>query len=161
VTPKRPRRKAVELDPAQHAKNVKYGRRWQLISDQVLRQAGYRCAIKLAGVCTGRADVADHIVPLEDGGMSVMENAQAACRPCNQAKGYLQRIERAGPGGGVRVSGDPQYPVFPPRWELPTESCPHRLPDGSWCPGLPGHWSRWWGMEPPEGATDYVEEEHR
>jgi hypothetical protein len=100
VTPKQRRRLAAELDPAQHAKNVKYGRVWQQISDIVLRRAGYRCEIKLAGVCTGHADVADHVIPVDEGGPSTLENAQAACRPCNAAKGYLRRIERAGPAGG-------------------------------------------------------------
>jgi 5-methylcytosine-specific restriction protein A len=105
VTPKRPRRKAVELSPAQHAKNKAYGRGWQTISDEVLRRAGFRCAIRYPGVCTGRADVADHIVPVDEGGPSVIENAQASCRACNAAKGYLRRIERAG-GLEVRPSRD-------------------------------------------------------
>jgi len=92
VAAKRPRRRAVELDPAQHAKNKKYGRRWQAISDQVLREAGYRCQIRYPGVCTGRADVADHIDPA---GPSVRANAQASCRACNGAKGYLDKLQTA------------------------------------------------------------------
>jgi 5-methylcytosine-specific restriction endonuclease McrA len=100
MTPKPRRRLAVELDPAQHLKNKRYGRRWQAISDQVLARAGYRCEIRYPGVCTGRATVADHIVAVDEGGLSVIENAQAACKPCNQAKSYFRRIERAGPLGG-------------------------------------------------------------
>jgi hypothetical protein len=92
VTPKRRRRLAVELDRAQHQRNKKYGRRWQQISDQVLREAGYRCQIKLPGICTGHADVCDHI---DESGPSTRENAQAACRRCNQAKAYFRRLEEA------------------------------------------------------------------
>jgi 5-methylcytosine-specific restriction endonuclease McrA len=101
VTPKPRRRKAVELDPAQHRANRAYGRRWQAISDQALARAHYKCEIRYPGVCTGHADVADHVIPVDEGGPSTLENAQAACRGCNAAKGYLRRIERAGRSGEV------------------------------------------------------------
>jgi HNH endonuclease len=150
VTPKRPRRKAVELDPAQHRANRAYGRQWQRVSDQALRQAGYRCEIQYPGVCNGRADVADHIVAVDEGGLSVLSNAQAACRPCNAAKGYLRRMERAGSGS----STDVRQSKFPPRNGT---SCPHRHPDGSWCPGEPGHWSRWWVGGPDDPPDDWTQ----
>jgi 5-methylcytosine-specific restriction endonuclease McrA len=96
VTPKRRRRRAVELDPAEHRANRAYGRRWQAISDQALARAGYRCEIRYPGICVGRADVADHIVAVDEGRPSTLDNAQAACRPCNAAKSFFRRVERAG-----------------------------------------------------------------
>jgi hypothetical protein len=66
-------------------------------------RAHYRCEIKRAGACIDCASVADHVIPVDEGGPSTIENAQA-CRACNAAKGYLRRIERA--GGGVPSSAD-------------------------------------------------------
>jgi HNH endonuclease len=143
MTAKRPRRKAVELPREQHLRNKRYGRRWQAISDEVLRRAGYRCEIRYPGVCTGRADVADHIVPVDEGGPSVLSNAQAACRSCNSAKGYFRRVERAGPGvpsasdldgvlGGCSSSHGGPHNLS--KWGGPAE-----------CWGQPGHASRDWG----------------
>jgi HNH endonuclease len=139
----KPRRKrAVELSPATHAKNVAYGRRWQRISDEVLRRAGYRCEIRYPGVCTGRADVADHIVPVDEGGESTLSNARASCRPCNAAAAYFRRVERAGggvptalaidgyTGGCARSNGGP-HDLTP--WGGPRECWGHR-----------GHASRDW-----------------
>jgi HNH endonuclease len=129
------------MEPGEHRRNVSYGRRWQQISKEVLRRAGYRCEIKLAGVCTSRATVADHVIPVDEGGPSTLGNAQAACRACNAAKGYLRRVERAGPG--VTESAK-----FPPRRF--GDGCPHQAADGSWCPGHVGHWSRWWLGSPDD-----------
>jgi hypothetical protein len=47
---KRPKRKAVYLDPAEHAKNVKYGRRYRQNRARVLGQ-GRVCALRYEG-CT-------------------------------------------------------------------------------------------------------------
>ena len=92
---------------------------------------------------SGFASVADHIVPIDEGGSSTIENAQAACRACNAAKGYLRRIERAGPDGvGVPSAAD---------LDGYTSGCassqggPHDL--SKWggpaeCWGQPGHASR-------------------
>jgi hypothetical protein len=141
VTPKRRRRLAVELDAVQHAKNVKYGRRWQQISDQVLARAHYRCEIRYPGVCIGYASVADHI---DEDGPSTLENAQAACRRCNQAKGYLRRIERAGPVSGVPSAADLDGYMG---GCASSQGGPHNL--CNWggpaeCWGQPGHASRDW-----------------
>lgn len=144
MTSKRRRRLAVELDPVQHARNVKYGRGWQQISDIVLRRAHYRCEIKYPGVCTGHADVCDHIVGVDEGGPSTLENAQAACRPCNAAKAYLRRIERAAPASSVPSAADLDGytggcassqggPHNLSKWGGPTE-----------CWGQPGHASQDW-----------------
>lgn len=155
MTPKPRRRKAVELDPAQHRANRAYGRKWQAISDQALARAGYRCEIRYPGICVGRADVADHIVSVDEGGPSVLDNAQAACRPCNAAKGYLRRIERA--ESGLSPSQAPSTAVaakFPPRGGT---SCPHRHRDGSWCVGEPGHWSQWFLGSPSDPPDDWTQ----
>jgi HNH endonuclease len=142
MSAKRPRRRAVELDPKLHRANKAYGRRWKAISDVVLRRAGFRCEIRLPGVCTTVADVADHIVPVDEGGPSILENAQAACRACNAAKGYLRRMELAGTPPASSAS------KFPPRNS--SNECPHQAADGSWCPGEDGHWSRWWVGSPED-----------
>jgi HNH endonuclease len=142
MTPKRPRRKAVELDPDQHRRNVRYGRRWQQISDEVLRRAHYKCEIRYPGVCVDLADVCDHIIPVDEGGPSTIDNARASCRACNAAAGYLRRIERAGPG--VPSAAD---------LDGVTGGCaseqggPHDLTQWggpSRCWGTPGHASRDW-----------------
>jgi hypothetical protein len=141
---RRPRRKAVELDPVEHRRNVKYGRRWQQISDQVLARAHYRCEIRYPGVCTGHADVADHIVPVDEGGPSTLANAQAACRACNAAKGYLRRIERAGPAGEAPSAADLDGYVG---GCARSQGGPHNLSEfggPSECYGQPGHASRDW-----------------
>ena len=142
MTPKRRRRLAVELDRAQHAKNVKYGRRWQQISDEVLRRAHYRCEIKYPGGCLGRADVCDHIIPVDEGGPSTIDNARASCRPCNQAAAYLRRIEKA--GGEVPTASDLDGYVG---GCASTEGGPHDLTQWGGpavCYGAPGHASRDW-----------------
>jgi HNH endonuclease len=87
--------------------------------------------------------VADHIVAVDEGGASVLENAQAACKPCNQAKSYFRRVERAGPGlpsahdldgymGGCASSEGGPHDLS--KWGGPAE-----------CWGQPGHASRHWG----------------
>jgi HNH endonuclease len=144
VTPKPRRRKAVELDPAQHRANRAYGRRWQQISDQALARAHYRCEIKLPGICVGRATVADHVVAVDEGGPSVLENAQAACKPCNQAKSFFRRVERAGPASSVPSAADLDgYTGGCAR----SQGGPHNLSEfggPSECYGQRGHASRDW-----------------
>jgi hypothetical protein len=138
MTPKPRRRKAVELPRAQHLRNKRYGRRWQAISDEVLRRAHYKCEIRYPGVCIGRADVADHI---DEDGPSVIGNAQAACRPCNQAKGYLRRMEQSKSAG-----------QWPAAWDLDggcasRDGGPHDLREWGGpakCWGQVGHASRDW-----------------
>jgi HNH endonuclease len=111
-----------------------------------LRRAHFKCEIRYPGVCTGRADVADHIVAVDEGGLSVIENAQAACRPCNQAKSYLRRMERAGPSASAVPSAadlEDGYMCGCAR----SQGGPHDL--GKWggpaeCYGQPGHASRDW-----------------
>lgn len=52
----------------------------------VLERDGHRCQLRIPGVCITVADCADHIRPREVAGDG-LENLQAACTPCNQAKG--------------------------------------------------------------------------
>lgn len=52
----------------------------------VMRRAGGRCQIQLAG-CTGRAQHADHIQPVAEGGAEFdVANGQGACTSCHDVK---------------------------------------------------------------------------
>jgi hypothetical protein len=135
VTPKRRRRRAVELPPAQHAKNKAYGRRYRLNRAKVLGQSR-ACSLRLPG-CTHWATETDHVVEARLGGPSVVENLQPSCRNCNQAKAR-----------GVTWSGD----GVPPASEFQggcasDEGGPHDLSEWggpSECYGAAGHASRDW-----------------
>jgi 5-methylcytosine-specific restriction endonuclease McrA len=48
----------------------------------VLARDGYRCHW-----CGGRATEADHLLARADGGIPVLSNYVAACKPCNAARG--------------------------------------------------------------------------
>lgn len=65
-----------------------YDSAWRrLVSHVVLPRDGYRCQIAMPGVCAGRANTGDHIVPLSQGGERLdPDNVQAACSPCNSSK---------------------------------------------------------------------------
>ena len=55
--------------------------------NQVLDNANGRCQIRYAGVCTGIATEADHIVPITEGGAEFDPlNGQGACRACHALK---------------------------------------------------------------------------
>jgi 5-methylcytosine-specific restriction endonuclease McrA len=58
-------------------------RRW---AATVKRNAGQRCQIRLPG-CEGYADVADHIIPVAEGGAEFdPANGQGACKFCHDIK---------------------------------------------------------------------------
>lgn len=81
----------------------------------VLRDAGHLCAIRLEGVCTGKATQTDHIIPVSEGirdpvdpnhpkrppivwankaagiKMDSVENLRAACPECNAELNYRNR----------------------------------------------------------------------
>lgn len=58
-------------------------KRW---AQAVKRNARGRCQIQLAG-CTGRADEADHIIPVAEGGDEFdLANGQGACSHCHGLK---------------------------------------------------------------------------
>lgn len=74
-----------------------YDAEWQRVRKLVLDRDGHECQLRLR-VCTKVATTVDHIVPLSAGGARLdMANLQAACRPCNTAKGgkHHQRPEWA------------------------------------------------------------------
>lgn len=53
----------------------------------VLRNAHGQCQIRYAGICTGRAEHADHILAVGLGGAEYdPANGQGACEPCHKAK---------------------------------------------------------------------------
>jgi 5-methylcytosine-specific restriction endonuclease McrA len=140
MTAKRRKRRAVELPPAVHRKNVAYGRRYRQNRSRVLGQSR-ACALRLSG-CTGWAVEADHIVEAGRGGPSTLSNLQPSCRSCNQKK--KDGVRRAFDEGAGRPA--PRFPTEGP--------CPHKSFDGTaWCVGSleAGHWSRWW-LPPPDGS---------
>jgi len=94
-------------------------------------------------------------VPVDEGGPSVIENARAACKPCNQATSYFRRVERAGPASEVPSAADLDGFVG---GCASSQGGPHDL--SKWggprqCWGQPGHASRDWGSpsDPPDFAT--------
>lgn len=78
-------------------------RRW---AAQVKRNAGGRCQIRLDG-CEGYADVADHIVPVAEGGAEFdVTNGQGACRFCHDIKTSEEAAR-----GRARVAAKAKHPV--------------------------------------------------
>jgi len=84
--------------------NTNYGAAYRRNRNECLRLAGWRCQIRLPGVCIGAASQADHITAVADGGGHELANLRAACSPCHKARTAQQ-------GGGYRRSpggrGDP------------------------------------------------------
>ena len=81
-------------------KDPAYGRAdWKRAREKCLRAAGWRCEIRLAGVCIGAASQADHIHGLaSDPGHRWL---RAACEPCHRAVTAQQG------NATKRGSGDP------------------------------------------------------
>lgn len=66
--------------------------RWAPARARCLNDARGLCQICYPGICKVRANVADHIKPLSAGGARFAQsNLQAACVPCNTAKGQRAR----------------------------------------------------------------------
>ena len=77
------RRAPRKVAGRQHTRNKVYGRKFQTVAKRVLARDGYECRIK-GPTCTGRATVADHIVPWQEGGAWLdPQNLRAACTACN------------------------------------------------------------------------------
>jgi len=73
---------------------------WRRTRALVLARDGWVCQLQWPGVCLGRANQVDHILPREHGGTNDMANLRAACRPCNLAR----RLDAPPPPGvGVPV----------------------------------------------------------
>lgn len=81
---------------------IYHTRAWYAVRLMTLVRDGYRCQIGLPG-CKGRANSADHIVELGQGGDPYdLGNLQAACMPCNISKRNTRIIsERRGRVRGV------------------------------------------------------------
>jgi 5-methylcytosine-specific restriction enzyme A len=60
-----------------------YSSGWQAIRKKVLERDGYRCQLRYAVICIGRASQVDHIVQPEAGGTDALENLRAVCRRCH------------------------------------------------------------------------------
>jgi hypothetical protein len=59
---------------------------------QALRRQGWRCLYCLSPLSINKATV-EHRKPLARGGCDVADNIDAACAPCNRAKGKLTKAE--------------------------------------------------------------------
>jgi 5-methylcytosine-specific restriction endonuclease McrA len=145
MTGKRRRRPPSKVVGTQHTRNRVYGRAFQRAAKEVLARAGYRCQIG-GPTCSGRATLADHIVPWQEGGAwTDPANLRAACRSCNA---YVAAHPEWRPGS---------EPHPGEKWPRPSfgNSCPHQAADGSWCVGHPGHWTQWY-IKPPKGKGDGI-----
>lgn len=73
---------------------------WQPVRNRVLLRDGYRCCIKVAGVCIGTATQVDHRTPLVELGIRRDDpraldpsNLWSACGPCHDWKTERERIK--------------------------------------------------------------------
>jgi 5-methylcytosine-specific restriction endonuclease McrA len=67
-------------------------RAWQVLRKQILDRDQHCCAY-----CGREANTVDHIIPVSLGGDMHPTNLVAACRPCNSAKGGINRIKQKDP----------------------------------------------------------------
>ena len=100
---------------------------WRRLSLTIRTRDG-QCMLRTSKKCSGRAEVADHIVRPEEGGaMYDPANLRAACRSCNFArhnaayfreKADRQDAERRGLAPLVRQDAPPRtnYPYHRHRW---------------------------------------------
>jgi len=76
-----------------------YGGSWPVIRKQVLERDGFRCQLRYADTCVGRASQVDHIVQPEAGGGSDLANFRAVCVRCHARRtgrqGALAKQRRA------------------------------------------------------------------
>jgi 5-methylcytosine-specific restriction protein A len=54
-----------------------------MIRKKVLERDGYKCQLRYADICVGRASQVDHIVQPEAGGGSDLANLRAVCVRCH------------------------------------------------------------------------------
>ena len=59
---------------------------WRLA---VLNRCGWRCKTQGPG-CEGRATQADHIIPVAEGGLTIMENGAGICVTCHKKKSQAE-----------------------------------------------------------------------
>ena len=67
------------------------GRPWRRLVAQVIREEP-TCWLAYPGICTGRSQTADHVIPRSQGGPDTRANTRGACHPCNR-----HRLNRAAP----------------------------------------------------------------
>jgi HNH endonuclease len=149
-----------------------YGRRWAQIAKRVLARDLHRCRWRLKG-CTGKATLADHVVPAHRGGPSTAENAVGSCQSCNVKKGRTQREEDAAvkalaeegierpfkvwhplPIGSTEGQGGPDGATSGPQSEPDADGVPvmrswsresiQKYKEDPAHIGEPGRWSRKW-----------------
>lgn len=92
--------------PWEHArKDPAYNKAaWRRARDKAMKRAGWKCEIKLPGICIGAATQVDHVDGLDsDRGH---QNLRAACAPCH-AKVTAQQGNDARRGRGGRTPSDP------------------------------------------------------
>ena len=54
---------------------------------KVMRRDSFRCCMCGAAAAEGVTLHVDHILPVSHGGLSILENLQTLCAPCNLGKG--------------------------------------------------------------------------
>ena len=62
------------------------GRPWSRLVNHIVRRDP-DCQLKYEGICTGRSETADHIVPYSKGGTNDPSNLRGSCHPCNRHRG--------------------------------------------------------------------------
>ena len=77
---------------------------WKALRLRVLERDHWRCRI-----CGGKANTADHIVSLRNGGMNVLSNLRALCPRCDRAvkEGASGRRRSGGIVAGCDAQGRP------------------------------------------------------
>ena len=78
----------------------RYGAKWRRVRDAHLRKVGWRCEIRLEGVCIGAATQVDHIEQAENDPNH--RAIRAACEPCHK------KVTAQQGGGYRRGPSDPQ-----------------------------------------------------
>jgi hypothetical protein len=149
------RRQPRIVSGAANRRNRTYGRKWREVRLRVLARDEHRCQIR-SPRCRGTATMVDHVTPAkETGPVYDPMLLRACCRPCNNFVAAHPEWRPGQPFPNEKPSVQVGASGFPPRWELPG-NCPHHFPNGEWCPGTGGHWSRWWvgsAENPPSDAT--------
>lgn len=86
----------ARIPPSRHAT---YAGDWPESRRRALERDGYRCQLRYADICIGRASQVDHIVQPEAGGTNDLGNLRSVCRPCHARRtgrqGALAKQRRA------------------------------------------------------------------
>lgn len=78
--------------------------RWRRVLIEVLEREGYVCRVGIEGVCTGHAEVVDHVIPIVAGGDPFdVDDLRAGCPPRNSTldgivgQGWLEALTEGEP----------------------------------------------------------------